>query len=94
VLRKALIDQAIADFAREGIEAVGVMQGYHPMTDHEQPVQVVSAQTLDRRKRHDVDFVIVDEAHEMHKSVLRWMADCPDILFIGLSATPWSRRAN
>jgi DNA repair protein RadD len=91
VPRKALIDQAIADFAREGIEAVGVMQGYHPMTDHEQPVQVVSAQTLDRRKRPDVDFVIVDEAHEMHKSVLRWMADCPDILFIGLSATPWSR---
>jgi DNA repair protein RadD len=68
------------------------MQGYHPMTDHEQPVQICSAQTLDRRKRPDVDLVIVDEAHEMHKSVLRWMADCPDILlFIGLSATPWSR---
>jgi DNA repair protein RadD len=27
----------------------------------------------------------------MHKSALRWMADCPGIPFIGLSATPWSR---
>jgi DNA repair protein RadD len=91
VPRKSLIDQAVADFAREGIHAVGVMQGYHPMADREQPVQVCSAQTLARRKRPDVDLVIVDEAHELHKAVLQWMADCPKVPFIGLSATPWSR---
>jgi DNA repair protein RadD len=91
VPRKSLIDQAVSDFAREGIRAVGVLQAYHPMTDGSMPVQVCSAQTLARRKRPDVDLVIVDEAHEHHKAVLQWMADCPKIPFIGLSATPWSR---
>jgi DNA repair protein RadD len=27
----------------------------------------------------------------MHKETFRWMADGPDVPFIGLSATPWSR---
>jgi DNA repair protein RadD len=91
VPRLTLIDQTVAAFAYEGILAVGVMQGYHPLTDGSQPVQVCSAQTLSRRKYPDVDLVIVDEAHEHHKSIFRWMADCPDIPFVGLSATPWSR---
>jgi DNA repair protein RadD len=91
VPRLTLIDQTVAAFDAEGIRAVGVMQSYHPLTDHEQPVQVCSAQTLARRKFTDVDLVIVDEAHEHHKSIFRWMADCPAIPFVGLSATPWSR---
>ena len=91
VPRKTLIDQTVREFEREGILAIGVMQAAHLRTDSRQPVQVCSAQTLARRKRPDVDLVIVDEAHEMHNSVLRWMADCPGVPFIGLSATPWSR---
>jgi DNA repair protein RadD len=91
VPRLTLIDQTVAAFDAEGIRAVGVMQSCHPLTDHGQPVQVVSAKTLARRRRPDVDLVIVDEAHEHHKSIFRWMADCPAIPFIGLSATPWSR---
>src|ERR1700722_20741587 len=61
VPRKSLIDQAVSDFACEGIRAVGVMQAYLPMTDGSMPVQVCSAQTLARRKRPDVDLVIVDQ---------------------------------
>jgi superfamily II DNA or RNA helicase len=38
-----------------------------------------------------VDLVIVDEAHQLHREVFRWMKDCPTLPFIGLSATPWSR---
>jgi DNA repair protein RadD len=91
VPRVTLIDQTTAAFVAEGIRAVGVMQGYHPLTDREQPVQVCSAQTLARRRRPDVDLVIVDEAHEHHKSIFRWMADCPAIPFVGLSGSPWSR---
>jgi superfamily II DNA or RNA helicase len=87
----SLIDQTVAAFKAEGIDCVGVLQGLHPRTDREQPVQVCSIQTLARRKRPDVDLVIVDEAHELHKETFRWMADCPDVRFIGLSATPWSR---
>ena len=87
----SLIDQTVDAFEAEGIHAVGVMQGIHPRTDREQPVQVCSVQTIARRKRPDVDLVIVDEAHELHKEIFRWMADCRDIPFIGLSATPWAR---
>jgi DNA repair protein RadD len=87
----SLIDQTVAAFEEEGIGCVGVIQGIHPLTDREQPVQVCSVQTLARRKRPEVDLVIVDEAHEMQKEIFRWMADRPDIVFIGLSATPWSR---
>ena len=66
------------------------MQGYHPLTDP-------SSRSRSAARRRwpgaspDVDLVIVDEAHEHHKSIFRWMADCPAVPFIGLSATPWSR---
>ena len=87
----SLIDQTVAAFEAEGIHCIGVMQGIHERTDREQPVQVCSVQTVARRKRPDVDLVIVDEAHQMHKEIFRWMKDSPSIPFIGLSATPWAR---
>jgi DNA repair protein RadD len=89
----SLVDQTVAAFEAEGIHAVGVMQGFHERTDARQPVQVCSAQTLARRKKPNVDLIIVDEAHVMHKSVLKWM-DGPAlerVPFVGLSATPWSK---
>jgi DNA repair protein RadD len=87
-----LIDQTVDAFAAEGIRAVGVMQGHHPLTDAEQPVQVISAQTLARRERPQVDLVIIDECHELHKAILQWITDSDwaAIPFIGLSATPWT----
>jgi superfamily II DNA or RNA helicase len=87
----SLVDQTVAAFEAENIHCIGVMQGLHERTDRDQPIQVCSIQTLARRKRPDVDLVLVDEAHELHKEVFRWMADCPDVPFVGLSATPWSR---
>ncbi len=87
----SLVDQSVRAFEAEGIHAIGVMQGIHERTDRDQPVQVCSVQTLVRRKRPEVDLVIVDEAHQCHKEIFRWMKDCPDLLFIGLSATPWAR---
>lgn len=89
----SLVEQTVAAFAAEGIECVGVMQGYHPLTDSSQPVQVCSVQTLARRQIPNADIVIVDEAHRMFKSVNEWIAD-PEwsgVPFVGLSATPWSR---
>ena len=87
----SLIDQTVAAFEAEGIHAIGVMQASHPRTDRDQPIQVCSIQTIARRKRPDVDLVLVDEAHQLHKEIFRWMKDCPGIPFIGLSATPWAR---
>jgi DNA repair protein RadD len=87
----SLIDQTVAAFQAEGIHAVGVMQGIHERTDGSQPVQICSVQTLARRKQPEVDLVIVDEAHQLHREIFKWMKDCPDLPFIGLSATPWAR---
>ncbi len=87
----SLIDQTVAAFEAEGIQFIGVMQGIHERTDRDQPVQVCSVQTIARRKRPDVDLVIVDEAHQLHHEIFRWMKDCPGIPFVGLSATPWAR---
>ena len=87
----SLIDQTVAAFEAEGIHCLGVMQGIHERTDREQPVHVCSVQTLARRKRPEVDLVIVDEAHQLHREIFRWMNDCPRIPFVGLSATPWTR---
>ena len=87
----SLIDQTVAAFEDEGIDAIGVLQGIHPRTDRDQPLQVCSVQTLARRRRLDVDLILIDEAHQHHREIYRWMADCPDTPFIGLSATPWAR---
>ena len=86
----SLIDQTVAAFEREGIYCVGVMQGFHERTDFEAPVQVCSVQTLARRKKPEVDLVIVDEAHVLHKSLLSWISKLM-VPVIGLSATPWTR---
>lgn len=89
----SLIDQTVTAFMREGINAIGVIQADHPMTNRARPVQVASAQTLRRRHRPDADVVVIDEAHEMHRCVLDWMTDSAwaEVPFIGLSATPWAK---
>jgi superfamily II DNA or RNA helicase len=89
----SLVDQTVDAFEREGITSIGVMQGFHWRTDHTQPVQVASVQTMARRQKPDAGLVIIDEAHLMFKSVHEWMDDpaWADIPFVGLSATPWSR---
>lgn len=87
----SLINQTVERFADEGITDIGVIQANHPMTDYSKPVQVASVQTLRRRTLPDASLVIVDEAHERHETIWRWMAECPDVRFLGLSATPWSK---
>lgn len=87
----SLIDQTVAAFESEGIDAIGVMQGNHVRTDRSQPVQVVSVQTLSRRRRPEVDVVVVDECHCQFAAVRAWIKDCPSTVFIGLSATPWAK---
>ena len=88
-----LIDQTVERFRQNGITDIGVMQAYHEMTDHSQPVQVCSVQTLARRNIPDVDLVIIDEAHLMFKLYDKWMNDPKwlKVPFIGLTATPWSK---
>jgi DNA repair protein RadD len=91
VPRLELIRQTIDRFRSVGLNDIGVVQGRHELTNPHARIQICSAQTLTRRELPDVDLVIVDEAHLMHKSIFRWMKDKPDLRFIGLSATPWAQ---
>jgi DNA repair protein RadD len=69
----SLIDQTIATFEGEGIECVGVIQGVHPRTDREQPVQICSIGTLSRRKRPDVDLGsgLIDHSQRMTAAAMQ-----------------------
>jgi superfamily II DNA or RNA helicase len=88
--RRVLIEQTVDRFRDVGLTDIGVVQARHALTNPHAKIQICSAQTLARRDLPDVDLVIVDEAHEMQKSIFGWMAARKDILFVGLSATPWS----
>jgi superfamily II DNA or RNA helicase len=85
-----LIDQSIAAFEAEGIRDIGVMQANHPRTNHLAQVQVASVQTLARRRIPDAAVVIVDECHIRNRVIDRLMEERQDVVFIGLSATPWA----
>lgn len=91
VPRIDLIDQTVESLWTDGIREIGVIQADHPMTDSSKAVQVCSVQSLAARKVPEVDLVLVDEAHEHHKVMIKWMAEAEKTLFIGLSATPWSK---
>lgn len=89
----ALIDQTVRSFWAEGITDIGVIQGQHPMTRPEAPVQVASIQTLQRRAIPPFDIVVIDEAHVLFDMLGKWMASetWQKVPFIGLSATPWTK---
>lgn len=89
----SLIDQTVRSFWAEGITDIGVIQGQHPMTRPEAPVQVASIQTLQRRSIPPFDIVVVDEAHRWFEMLGLWMAaeTWKNIPFVGLSATPWTK---
>ncbi|MCK0171471.1 DEAD/DEAH box helicase [Aliiroseovarius sp. S1123] len=87
----SLIDQTVTAFESEGVVDIGVMQADHPRTDPSQPVQVCSVQTLARREVPQAAVVIVDECHIQFSVIKELMDERSDVVFIGLSATPWAR---
>lgn len=89
----SLVDQTAERFAENGIDLadIGVIQGDHAWRRPHAPVQIATAQTLARRELPLTDVVVIDEAHVRFDVYERWMAAEPGKIFIGLSATPWSR---
>ncbi len=85
----SLIDQTVDAFEAEGIDDIGVIQASHARTRASAAVQVASVQTLVRREAMPAaSVVIVDECHVFSQAVVDWMAAEPDLIFVGLSATP------
>lgn len=89
--RVQLINQTSATFDKHGITH-GVMQASHWRFRPYERAQVCSIQTLMRRQfPEDVDLVIVDEAHTIYDLIPELMEKHPNIRWIGLSATPFTR---
>ena len=89
----SLINQTWRAFERAGMDAsdMSIIQGDHQLTNYAKPIQIASAQTLERRpKLPEADIVIFDECHINRKIYTRWMNEAPHVNFVGLSATPWA----
>lgn len=89
----SLVDQTLAAFEREGIHDIGVMQAQHVRTNRDARVQIASVQTLIRRAMPEVDFILIDEAHEVFDGLNQKLDSLAykDKIAVGLSATPWTK---
>lgn len=88
--RVALVDQTSAVFDEYGINH-GVVQGIHPRWSPYENVQICSAQTLARRGLpRTPSLIVVDEAHCQYQGTINYMAQHPDAVKIGLTATPFT----
>ena len=88
--RLSLIDQTSRMYDRYGIEH-GVMQGNHPRYEPHQYAQICSIQTLARREfPHGLRILVWDEAHTRSKPVLDFIKANPDVVVLGLTATPFT----
>ena len=90
--RISLVDQTSVRLSEVNIEH-GVTMGSQTF-GRNFPVQVCSAQTLERREFiKDTKLVILDEAHMVRAKTLK-MVRAMQIPFIGLTATPFSKGLN
>jgi len=89
----ALVNQTLKAFEAEGIRDIGVIQAQHERTDWQAQVQIASVQTLIRRPLPEVDFVMIDEAHNSWEALnARLDSDeWKNKIVIGLTATPWAK---
>lgn len=89
--RIVLVDQTSRRLSRYGIEH-GVMQSQHWRFRPEEPIQICSAQTLEKREAFpDIDLLIIDECHVTRKGVVDFIKKNPHIRVLGLTATPFTK---
>lgn len=89
--RIVLVDQTSRRLDRYGIDH-GVMQSQHWRYRPEQPIQICSAQTLEKREQFpDIDLLIIDECHVTRKGVVEFIKNNPQIRVLGLTATPFTK---
>jgi superfamily II DNA or RNA helicase len=88
--RLKLLSQTTAAFDDAEIP-YSVLQGDDPRYNPDCNVQLVSTATAIRRKHFTYDIAIIDECHQMYKGLLEQLRRYDNIVFIGLTATPYSR---
>jgi DNA repair protein RadD len=89
--RVTLVNQTSKTLDSYGIRH-GVLQGINSRYAPHENVQVCSIQTLARRRLPRApDLIVYDECHAQYKSTLEYMAQYPDAVKIGLTATPFTK---
>ena len=89
--RIVLVNQTSARLSSYGIDH-GVMQADHWRYRPHERIQIVSAQTLEKRaKKLDIDLLIIDECHVQRASIVKLIKANPDLKVIGLTATPFTK---
>jgi DNA repair protein RadD len=89
--RIVLCNQTSERLEKYGIDH-GVMQSGHWRFRPYEPIQVCSAQTLERRGSFpDLKLLVVDEAHQMRRQTLEFIRNNPGVKVVGLSATPFTK---
>ncbi len=90
--RIVLVPQAVRHLESLGLK-VGIYQGANTCLSADDEVIVASIQTIRARADRidqlgELAFVVIDEAHLLHKAHIELMEAWSDKIFIGLSATP------
>ena len=88
--RIELVEQTSRRLDYEGIEH-GIIMGNHERYKPHSVNQVCSPQTLARRPIPGADLVIIDECHVAYGVHKKMMQGMPNTVFIGLSATPFTK---
>ena len=88
--RIELVEQTSKRLDYEGIEH-GIIMGNHERYKPHAINQVCSPQTLARRVIPNADLVIIDECHVAYGIHKKMMQNMPNTVFIGLSATPFTK---
>jgi len=69
----------------------GVMQANHWRNRPNLPIQICSAQTLEKRKIiPEMELLIIDECHVLRKGTIELIKNNPNLRVIGLTATPFT----
>jgi DNA repair protein RadD len=86
-----LVDQTSAMLDAHGIDH-GIIQAGHWRSRMYEPIQVCSAQTLEKRGFFpDLSLLVVDEAHCVRDVTANFIKNMPAMRVLGLTATPFTK---
>jgi len=70
----------------------GVLQAGHWRYRPYEPIQVCSAQTLEKRGSFPgLDLLVIDECHAQRKQTIEFIKNNPEVRVVGLSASPFTK---
>jgi superfamily II DNA or RNA helicase len=88
--RVVLVEQTSLRLGKYNIDH-GVIQRDHWRYRPDLPIQVCSAQTLEKREIvPDIDLLIIDECHVQRRGIVELIKNNPQLKVIGLTATPFT----